>query len=81
MSILKSALAAGRGRVVLVYANRDERSVIFGAELRGLAAASGGRLTVLHWLDSLQGMPSAAAIAALARPYAAHDAYVCGPDP
>jgi 3-ketosteroid 9alpha-monooxygenase subunit B len=30
MSILKSALAAGRGRVVLVYANRDERSVIFG---------------------------------------------------
>ena len=34
MSILKSALAAGRGRVVLVYANRDEGSVIFGALLR-----------------------------------------------
>ena len=27
ISILKSALAAGRGRVVLIYANRDERSV------------------------------------------------------
>jgi 3-ketosteroid 9alpha-monooxygenase subunit B len=81
MSILKSALVAGRGRVVLVYANRDERSVIFGPALRALAAASAGRLTVVHWLDSLLGVPSAAAIAALARPYAAHEAYICGPDP
>ena len=45
MSILKSALTAGRGRVVLVYANRDERSVIFGAALRDLVAGSAGRLT------------------------------------
>jgi 3-ketosteroid 9alpha-monooxygenase subunit B len=81
MSILKSALAAGRGRVVLVYANRDERSVIFGAALRDLVAGSAGRLTVVHWLDSLLGVPSAAAIAALARPYAGHEAYICGPDP
>jgi 3-ketosteroid 9alpha-monooxygenase subunit B len=81
MSILKSALAAGRGRVVLVYANRDERSVIFGAALRELVAGSAGRLTVVHWLDSLLGVPSAAAIAALARPYAGHEAYICGPDP
>jgi len=44
MSILKSVLAAGRGRVVLVYANRDERSVIFGPSLRGLMAAASGRL-------------------------------------
>jgi len=81
MSILKSALAAGRGRVVLVYANRDERSVIFGPALRGLATDSGGRLVVVHWLDSLLGVPSAAALAALARPYASFDAFICGPDP
>jgi 3-ketosteroid 9alpha-monooxygenase subunit B len=81
MSILKSVLAAGRGRIVLVYANRDERSVIFGSALSGLAASSGGRLVVLHWLDSLQGVPSAAAIAALARPYAVWEPFVCGPDP
>jgi len=81
MSILKSALHAGRGRVVLVYANRDERSVIFSASLRRLAADSGGRLVVVHWLDSLLGVPSAAAIAALARPYASHEAFICGPDP
>jgi 3-ketosteroid 9alpha-monooxygenase subunit B len=81
MSIVKSVLASGRGRVTLVYANRDERSVIFAAALRDLVAASAGRLTVVHWLDSLLGVPSAASIAALARPYAAHDAYICGPDP
>ena len=81
MSILKSALSAGRGRVVLVYANRDERSVIFGSLLGRLAADSGGRLVVVHWLDSLLGLPSAAALTALARPYASFDAFVCGPDP
>ena len=81
MSILKSALHAGRGRVVLVYANRDERSVIFSASLCRLAADSGGRLVVVHWLDSLLGVPSAAAIAALARPYASDEAFICGPDP
>src|SRR5207249_756909 len=62
MSILKSALTAGHGRVVLVYANRDERSVIFGQGLRRLASDAGGRLVVVHWLDSLLGAPSAAAI-------------------
>jgi 3-ketosteroid 9alpha-monooxygenase subunit B len=81
ISILKSVLAAGRGRVALVYANRDERSVIFADELRGLAASADGRLAVMHWLDSLLGHPSAAGIAALARPYATWEPYVCGPDP
>ncbi len=81
MSILKSALAAGRGRVLLVYANRDERSVIFGSALRALATDFSGRLMVVHWLDSLLGAPSAAALAALVRPYASWDAYICGPDP
>jgi len=81
MSILKSALSAGRGRVVLIYANRDERSVIFGSLLGRLAADSGGRLVVVHWLDSLLGLPSAAALTALARPYASFDTFVCGPDP
>jgi len=81
MSILKSALASGRGRIVLVYANADELSVIFGAELRRLQAASPDRLTVVHWLDVLQGAPAAAGLRELARPYAGYDAYVCGPDP
>jgi len=82
MSILKSALAfGGGGRVVLVYENRDEGSVIFGSLLRRLASDSGGRLVVVHWLDSLLGVPSAAGLVALARPYASFEAFVCGPDP
>src|SRR4051795_1447072 len=81
MAILKSALAEGCGKVVLVYANRDENSVIFGSALRELAAKYPDRLTVVHWLESVQGLPSAAALAALAAPYAGHDAYICGPGP
>jgi 3-ketosteroid 9alpha-monooxygenase subunit B len=80
-SILKSALARGHGQVVLIYANRDEQSVIFAAGLRRLAAQHGRRLIVLHWLDSVQGPPGAAQLAALARPYAAAEAFLCGPDP
>jgi len=81
ISILKSVLAAGRGRVALSYANRDEQSVIFTAELRQIMAAAGGRLVVMHWLDSLQGTPTAAGIATLAEPYATWQPYMCGPDP
>jgi 3-ketosteroid 9alpha-monooxygenase subunit B len=81
MSILKSVLAIGRGRVALVYANRDDQSVIFTRELRKIAAAAGGRLVVMHWLDSVQGIPTAAGLAALAEPYATWQPYICGPDP
>ena len=81
MAILKSALDQGSGQVVLVYANRDERSVIFGGALAELAAKYPDRLTVLHWLESVQGLPSAAALARLVAPYAAHDVFVCGPAP
>lgn len=80
MSIVKSALSQGRGKIVLVYTNRDENSVIFAGQLRRLAAGE-PRLLVVHWLDSVQGPPTAAAMMALARPYAGYEAFVCGPDP
>ncbi|MBB4684863.1 ferredoxin--NADP reductase [Amycolatopsis jiangsuensis] len=81
MSILKSALEHGRGHVVLVYANRDEQSVIFARELQTLAGKFGDRLTVVHWLESLQGLPTAAALRALAAPHHDHEAFLCGPAP
>ncbi|ARP72876.1 3-ketosteroid-9-alpha-hydroxylase [Streptomyces pluripotens] len=81
MSIIKSALAAGSGRLALIYANRDERSVIFGEQLAGLAAAHPDRFTVRHWLESRQGLPDAAGLRALAAPFCDHEAYVCGPGP
>jgi 3-ketosteroid 9alpha-monooxygenase subunit B len=64
---------------VLIYANRDEKSVIFAGALRELAAKYPDRLTVVHWLETVQGLPTAAALATLAAPFADHDAYICGP--
>jgi 3-ketosteroid 9alpha-monooxygenase subunit B len=81
LSILKSALAAGSGQVVLVYANQHEGSVIFAAELRALAAAHPERLHVIHVLESVQGLPSRAQLVAFAAPYASYTAFVCGPSP
>ncbi|MBQ0923735.1 ferredoxin--NADP reductase [Saccharopolyspora endophytica] len=81
MSILKSALATGTGRVVLVYANRDENSVIFARELTELTAAHPGRLLVLHWLESVQGLPNQDALQSLAGAFPEHDAFLCGPKP
>lgn len=81
ISICKSALAAGSGQVTLVYANRDEGSVIFGAALRELAAEYPDRLTLVHWLESLQGLPSSAALAQLAAPCTDRPAFICGPGP
>jgi 3-ketosteroid 9alpha-monooxygenase subunit B len=81
MSICKSALAEGSGRVVLIYANRDEKSVIFGSALRELAAKYPDRLTVVHWLESVQGLPSVTALANLATPYTDRPAFICGPGP
>ena len=66
MSILKSVLAAGTGQAELMYANRDERSVIFSAGLRDLAARFPDRLAVTHWLESVQGLPSRAQLASYA---------------
>jgi 3-ketosteroid 9alpha-monooxygenase subunit B len=81
MSIVKSALAAGSGRVVLVYANRDDQSVIFAAELVALVARHPSRLTVIHWLESLQGLPTTETLATVAAPFAGHEAFICGPAP
>ncbi|MBA4022252.1 MAG: 3-ketosteroid-9-alpha-hydroxylase [Gordonia sp.] len=81
MSILKSALSQGSGRVLLVYANRSENDVIFAAELRDLQQRFHERLTVVHWLQSVQGMPSVESLATLLRPFKAYNAYMCGPGP
>ncbi|MFG2331255.1 2Fe-2S iron-sulfur cluster-binding protein [Streptomyces sp. NPDC048604] len=81
LSVAKSALAAGRARVALLYANRDEPAVIFRDELRELAEDYPARFTLIHWLESLQGLPTADALAAPVAPYAARDAYLCGPVP
>lgn len=79
ISIVKSALATTRREITLVYANRCAASVIFAGELERLRAASAGRLTLHHHLDTERGFLDAPACADLARERAHGDVYVCGP--
>ena len=79
MSIVKSVLSHGTGHLALLYSNRDADSVIFADELGRLATAHPERLTVVHWLDDIHGIPTAAELSAPLRPYADRDAFVCGP--
>jgi 3-ketosteroid 9alpha-monooxygenase subunit B len=82
MSILKSALAQGTGHIVMVYANRDEKSVIFKDELQRLQRENPDRLTVVHWLESVSGIPNAEMIGNLLHPVATkRHSYICGPAP
>ena len=61
--------------------NRDEASVIFRDELKALASAHPQRLQVVHWLDSVQGIPAISQLTELARPFAQAEAFICGPGP
>lgn len=81
LAILKSALSEGSGKVALVYANRDEKSVIFAGALRDLATKYPDRFTAMHWIETVQGLPSAAALGSLVAPYAGREAFICGPGP
>ncbi len=79
LSILKSALVNGRGMLTLIYANRDAQSVIFSDELRQLGQRHAGRLRVIHWLDSVQGIPQQRHLEELARPWSTQECFICGP--
>lgn len=82
MSILKSALARGTGHIVMVYANRDENSVIFKDELRQLQADNPDRLSIVHWLESVSGFPTAEMLGNILQPVARkRQSYMCGPSP
>ncbi|CAG2158604.1 ferredoxin--NADP reductase [Cupriavidus numazuensis] len=81
LSIAKAALRHGRGTVTLVYANRDEQSVIFREALGELARRHPGRLRVIHWLDSVQGPPSQRQIEELVRSWSLAECFICGPGP
>ena len=81
MSIIKATLAHGTGRMFLVYANRDEKSVIFHAQLRELVAQHPERLVVLHWIETVQGLPSREPLQALVAPWVRGESFICGPAP
>lgn len=81
LSLIKAALATTSRRIKLVYANRDEASIIFRRELDALAAAHPGRLDIVHHLDVEHGFLTAPAIVPLVRGLEDAHFYVCGPGP
>ena len=81
MSILRSALARGTGKLTVLYANRDERSVIFAKALSDLAHENPDRLVVHHWIESVQGLPTVQTMRAIAERSTFSEAFVCGPTP
>ncbi|WP_010324650.1 ferredoxin--NADP reductase [Marinobacterium stanieri] len=80
-SILRSVLLRGRGQVRLVYANRDEQSIIFREALQELLEQYAGRFDVIHLLDSVQGRPTVSLLKRLARGMKQAQAFICGPGP
>lgn len=81
LSILRHVLTHGTGKVRLIYANRDESSVIFKQTFKELSAEYPERLEVIHLLDSLQGIPSLSLLTSLADGMQQGRAFICGPGP
>lgn len=81
MSILKTALATTTRPVKLVYANRDESSIIFREELATLQAAHADRFELVHRLDDREGFVDEAGVVREVGARLDADFYVCGPGP
>ncbi len=81
LSIIKDALDRKRCRITLVYANRDERSIIFRDELAELARRHSGQLVVHHWLQSVSGIPTVSDATEALASHRDADVFVCGPAP
>jgi 3-ketosteroid 9alpha-monooxygenase subunit B len=79
ISLIKSALKAGKRTIRLFYANRNKPSIIFNAELVALLKAHPGRLEVIHHLDAEHGSATPGQIAAAAKGFENAEAYLCGP--
>lgn len=79
LSILKAALRTTERNVKLVYANRDERSVIFKDEIDVWQREFPDRLEVVHHLDSQDGFMSVADIEAQIEGWEDAEFFVCGP--
>jgi 3-ketosteroid 9alpha-monooxygenase subunit B len=81
ISLLKSALIRGKRSIRLLYANRDEESIIFRDELEALASAHPDRLEVTHRLDGVEGFLDLAAARSSVAAQPGADFYLCGPAP
>lgn len=81
ISMIKAA-ATNRGlRVTLVYANRDQNSIIFESQLSRLEQRGEGRLVIHHWLQSESGIPTSNMVSAMLNEHRDAEVFVCGPAP
>ncbi|MCS5637791.1 MAG: ferredoxin--NADP reductase [Myxococcota bacterium] len=81
ISIIKSALATTVRRLELIYANRDENSIIFRDELEALAAEHPERLAIHHRLDEVDGFLDVPSAREFVAGQGEADFYICGPGP
>lgn len=92
MSIIKSVLQVEPGsKLTLIYANRDEASIIFHKALEELVAANPSRLKVIYSIDQtsptwtgLTGLPTRQVLLGILNDIAGSDAlpksfWICGP--
>jgi 3-ketosteroid 9alpha-monooxygenase subunit B len=81
ISLIKSALLSTSRQVRLLYANRDERSIIFRAELDALARRHPGCLSIAYHLDDRSGLLRAPQLERAIRGWEGASFYLCGPTP
>lgn len=81
LSVVKTALATTSRGARLLYANRDEDSIIFAAEVDRLADRYAGRFEVVHHLDTDHGFIEPDTVAAFAGTAPDSEYFVCGPGP
>jgi 3-ketosteroid 9alpha-monooxygenase subunit B len=81
ISIVKTALATTGRRVRLLYANRDEASVIFKQELDELAVRYPERFELVYSMDVVDGFVTARRVKTAVGHGVAAEFYVCGPAP
>ena len=81
ISIIKTALRTTSRILKLVYANRNDRSIIFKDELAALLSEDAERIEIVHRLDDVHGFINAALVVQEIGPKTDADFYICGPGP
>jgi 3-ketosteroid 9alpha-monooxygenase subunit B len=81
ISIIKTALHTTSRLVKLLYANRNDQSIIFKEELTALFSKYPDRLELVHRLDDVHGFVDAPLVVQEIGPRTDADFYICGPGP
>lgn len=81
ISIIKTALETTSRPIKLIYANRDEGSIIFKTEFEELLSKNASRLEIVHRLDVVDGFLDADRVVQEIGSRTDADFYICGPGP